>query len=181
VVVILAVLPPIGVLCLVNLILGFGIIRRLRAHEVTFRRLFGTQQPTSVSVGSRPHDFLATMLDGTLVSRDELSGPALVGFFQPGCGPCAEQTRPFLDLAGEMRAGDSRVLAIVCGPNELEVREYARRFDADAMTFAETPDGPVATAFGVSGFPTFVLLDPVGRVIAAEHRVDALPTARANG
>ena len=174
-----AALVPIGILTLVNLVLGIGIIRRLRAHE-NILRTGGTPplQATTVPAGEAPSEFEATAVDGTPVTRDDLTGPALIGFFQPDCAPCAAQTEHFRQRAARMRGSDHHIWTVIAGPNEQKVRSYAEHFDGLGTVVAERPGGPIVQAFGVSGYPTFVLVDANGHLTAAQHTVAELPEVR---
>jgi hypothetical protein len=139
----------VGGLCVFNLVLTFGVIRRLRelsdaaAHDV------------AVPVGQAVGDFAARTTNGDTVSRDSAQ---LVGFFSPGCQPCEECIPQFVDDPTE------RKLAVLVGDGS---EAYAARLATAAAVVVEPPAGPVSQAFRVTSYPTLCLVDPGGVVLAS--------------
>lgn len=156
----------VGLLCLLNLLLTFGVIRRLREHA---KRLDTMPQqmasPLGVAVGEAPADFTATTTTGETVSRAGLAGPVLVGFFSPGCEPCATELPRFIEYARTMPGGAERVLAVVEG-GATEASDYVDRLEPVARVVVEEHGGPVKSAFKLFAFPTIYLLGADGTVVA---------------
>lgn len=73
----------IGLLCVLNLLLTVGLIRRLR--EQGPGRPGNAAPPTALGPGSRIGDFTTRTTGGEPVSHEDLTG--LVGFFSAGCTP----------------------------------------------------------------------------------------------
>src|SRR2546429_2115191 len=110
----------VGSLCLLDLVLTLGVVRRLRDHTERLTALSGVSRPAASSdsllpVGSVPDDFGVSTLDGSLVSRELLGAPALVAFFTPGCAPCRERVPEFVEYASGVPVGRDRTLAGVVG------------------------------------------------------------------
>ena len=143
------------VLSLVNLALLLGVIRRLD----TLRQ----QGAPEESPLPRP----GTKIGATAVPG--LTGRTLVAFFAEHCTVCADLVPAFAAFARDF-PGD-HVLVVAVQQNG-DTRRYAELTDL-ARVVVEPPGGPVAAAFGVDGFPTFLLLaDNV--VLAAASKVELL-------
>lgn len=158
----------VGALCLFDLVLSFGVIRRLRAHDELLRRL---APAATVPTGQRVGAFTARTTVGGSVSRDGGDALRLVGFFSPGCAPCAERIPEFCEY-GERRRLPG--LAIVVADDGSEPA-YVSRLSAYADVVVEPTAGPVSTAFRVTSFPALCLLDADGNVLASGTTIADLP------
>ncbi|MET7303213.1 redoxin domain-containing protein [Embleya sp. NPDC005575] len=162
------------VLCLLNLLLTFGVIRKLRAQG---EHGHGAQGDVDISdlvlpVGSTAPAFAATTTAGETVSRDGL-GAALFGFFSPNCRACKERLPQFVEAAREAGDGGRRVLAVVHG-DEAETREQVAALAAVAQVVVEPTDGPLGRGFAVTGYPVFGLLAADGTITASGFDPKAL-------
>ncbi|MFI7424878.1 TlpA disulfide reductase family protein [Nonomuraea sp. NPDC049684] len=161
---------------LTNLVFTLGVVRRLRQHTETLNTLLaGGGRRDLVPAGSVVGDFTARALDGTQVNRDSLAGPALVGFFSPGCHSCAELLPHFLERARDLPV--ERVLAVLDGMAPFGVEEYGSRLSPVARVVVDEPDGPVQRAFGVEGFPAVFLVGPGSEVLFSGADLAAMPAA----
>ncbi|GAA3441501.1 TlpA family protein disulfide reductase [Planomonospora venezuelensis] len=144
----------VGLLCLLNLVLVLGVVKRLRQHSELLAGS-GHQAPATMpEPGGAIGDFLAHTTGGAAVDRARLAGGTIVGFFSPGCAPCERKLPGFIRFA----AADARpVLAVVVASAE-EAGPTAEALSATATVVVEGLDGPVARAFGVDAFPTFCLV-----------------------
>ncbi|WP_128763542.1 peroxiredoxin [Micromonospora sp. MW-13] len=164
-----------GVVCLSNLVLTVGVIRRLREHDARLP----TGQP-EVAVRPRPMaaemaPFTAVTTTGEHLSSSLLPTPTVVAFFSPGCRPCEVAAPRFLRYAADLPGGREQVLVIVSGGADAPA--YAEQFRPVARVVVEEPTGPVQTAFGVEGSPAFGVVDQGGVIGTATRRVADLPTA----
>jgi hypothetical protein len=150
----------VGVIAAVDLLLTFGVIRRLREHTELIGSGGGrTSAPTMVEPGRSIAPFDTTTTDGAAVSRDGLSGTTLIGVFQVGCAPCTEQLPKFVESAGAFPGGREQVLAVVAAQDRNAAAAYVDELARVATVVHETPGGPLLTALGVSGFPAFAVAD----------------------
>ncbi len=78
-----------GALSVLNLLLLFGVLRRLREGV-------GSRPQPGGAVPGPPMAPVGTIVQGTTASWD---GETLVGFFTPGCGPCEQQLPAFIEYA----------------------------------------------------------------------------------
>ena len=172
----------VGAVCALDLLLSIGVIRRLRVHTTLLDQLRDASATPDVMLpaGAPPGDFAATTVDGERLSAESL-GPTLVGFFMPHCGGCAEELPNFVRYARAAVDGPHRPLAVVVAEDDgdEEVAGYIAKLGAVARVVRETPAGPLASAFSVTGFPAFCLVGADRAVVASGHRVDALPAPAA--
>ncbi|MDT7786663.1 MAG: hypothetical protein QOF58_5082, partial [Pseudonocardiales bacterium] len=144
----------VGVLCLLDLLLSFGIIRRLRQQNEALRDLREKQSaeepPIMLTAGSRVE-----------LSDVDVSG-ALVGFFSPNCEPCKERMPQFIEYATGHRG---KVIAVAAGSAD-EVADMVVRLGEVAEVVVEEMGGPLHNAFGTTGYPAVCLVDD-SRTVAA--------------
>jgi thiol-disulfide isomerase/thioredoxin len=170
---VVAALVLVGALSVVNLLFSFGVIRRLREHTALLDRRVDGMSPFEATrpVGETVDDFAASTVDGEPISRDLLTGTTLVGFFSPSCAPCRERLPTFVEQARDHEP----VLAVVVAPEGDEgAPAVVDELRPVARVVREAPDGPLATAFGVHGFPAFALIGSDGEVIASGIELTAL-------
>ncbi|MFB9837665.1 TlpA family protein disulfide reductase [Actinoallomurus acaciae] len=161
-----------AVLCLLNMMITFAVLRRLRSHEERLAaRPAGRSSGVDALVGRELPEFDATSTAGAAVSRSDLLGRARVlGVFSATCEPCHEQARAFAEL------DDPGRVALVTDVRGRE--DVLRRFVpdlGDTPTIILEPDsGPLAGELGVSTFPTLLRLDEDGRVVQAGNALSQL-------
>jgi thiol-disulfide isomerase/thioredoxin len=165
----------VGILCGVNLLLTFGVVRRLKEHA---ELLAGTPRVVdhdpSVPVGSVVGEFSIATADGEVIARDSLDGGTVVGFFSPGCGPCEELLPRFVEYAVS-EGGRRRVVAVLAA-SDAEAGEMVSQLAPVARVVVEGAfGGPVSTAFGVRGYPALCVVAGDGTVVAGGSTMDALP------
>jgi hypothetical protein len=167
----------VGAGCLANLALTLAVIRRLRrlsgrlpAAAARPRPPGGPRTPR-LPVGGRVKEFAAATVAGERRTLSQLAAErSVVAFFSPHCHPCQVQLPEFIGYAGKVPGGPARVLAVVSGPADA-AGDFARELAGVASVVVEPRRGPVATAFSVSGYPTFYVLGESGEVEASGPRV----------
>lgn len=170
---VVAALVLVGSLALLNLLLTFGLVRRVREQAGLLSDLAGglTAAPDGElarPVGSPVEPFRTEAVDGTPLDNAWFDRPTLVGFFSPGCESCAELIPRFVAAAATTRA-----LAVV-EPAPVDDGDYRAALAGAATVVAGEPARAVVDAFGVLGFPTACLVDATGVVTATGTRlVDA--------
>jgi thiol-disulfide isomerase/thioredoxin len=168
----------VAVLTVFDLVLTMGVVRRLRSHTELLDRLTtgGLARKLIVEPGQAPADASATTVDGALVTTADL-GDTLVGFFSPTCTPCAERAPQFVEYARRLPGGRSRAVAVVVSGTEGAPDALTALFEPVARVVVEPPEGPLATAFQVVGFPALCLLDSTGTVRASGTDLAGFPVA----
>ncbi|MBF9134218.1 TlpA family protein disulfide reductase [Plantactinospora sp. S1510] len=162
-----------SLLSLLNLLFTVGVVRRLRDQPSAADQRADAEPPRPM--GTEATDFVADTIGDGPVSLATLNRHTLVGFFTPGCKPCAAAVPQFLEYVESQPYGRDRVLAVISrGPDDDEVAEYAKVFNRIGRVVVEDPRGAVQTAFAVDGIPAFGVVD--GRTITvATRKVGKLP------
>jgi hypothetical protein len=164
----------VGALCLLDLLLTFGVLRRLREHGTLLSETGQLGPPViGLEAGQRPEPFSAVATSGRQVSND--SELVVVAFFSTSCSICQERVGPFSGYLAEQGIGPERVLAMVERDHRGEPPPYLAQLEEVATVCVEPATGPVARAFQVSGFPAFCLLDARGAVLAHGYDPAMLP------
>ncbi|WP_329430731.1 hypothetical protein OG339_23295 [Streptosporangium sp. NBC_01495] len=152
-----------GLLVVTNLILTVGVIRRLREHTAELATLRGggsggVDVDVAMSAGSSVGGFDATSVADLPVGLATLGERPLAGFFSPHCQPCKERLPSFVEYAATRPGGRDAVLAVAVGTRE-ETAALVELLRPVATVVVEPDRGPVQRAFGISGFPAFVLVE----------------------
>src|SRR5690606_15281359 len=118
----------VGAICLLDLVLTVGVIRRLREHSTLISELGGGRMPVPMLQDGETADaFEAVATTGEVVSRDGLSGNTLVGVFSPDCSACKERLPGFIRLARSFseigRASCRERVSIAAGADAREQTE----------------------------------------------------------
>lgn len=170
----------VGAMCLLNLVLTFGVIRRLREHtELLNQRVVdraAAPGPIMLEAGKSVGDFSVTTTDGVPVSRADLTGRRLVGFFSPTCSACAENMPTYVAHAQTHPGGRDAVLSVVVG-SEAETAEMTRQLEGVSRVVRDDEQGEISRAFKIDGYPAYAVLD--GDNVVASDFVFARVTASA--
>lgn len=157
----------VGVLCLLDLLLTLGVVRRLREHTALLNDGAGRGRHsvsiTDLEVGEPPAAF-----DVATVGGSRVSGPAglrVVAFFSPSCSVCPERIPSFLDYLASNAVVREAVLAVIEGAEGQA--PYQSKL-ADVAQVCTGADGDVVNeAFKAQGYPAFFLLDADGVLVAS--------------
>lgn len=161
-----AVVALVGAIGLLNLLLTFGVIARVRVLQEAVQTGV-MRDPALPAPGDAVGAFQITAADGTQLSEAAVQGdPALVCFFMPGCQPCADVRAQLL-----LQPPALPLIAFVEGagddPEVQQIIESLRRLGPVAATQA---GDAVTRAFKPAGFPTLIRTMK-GSVAAAGHRL----------
>ncbi|MEV0597251.1 TlpA family protein disulfide reductase [Nonomuraea cavernae] len=147
----------VGLIGALNLILIFGVIRRLREHEKALAVRPASDQ--ILPIGGAVGDFTAVTVDGDPLTRAHLTGRTAVGFFSTTCAPCLERLPEFVDYARAFSGGRDQVLVVVVTRQPEEAQDFVGQARSVARVVVERYEGPIATAFAVTAFPTLAVVD----------------------
>lgn len=163
----------VGVLCLLDLVLTVGVIRRLRQHTQLFdAQIAGGRPALRPRPGHRVGDFEAADTNGLAVDRDLLGPGTLIGFFTTDCVPCKELLPRFVDHVAGLGLDPEQVIAVLAAPEADE--NMIAQLGSVARVVVQASDGPMVRAFDLSGFPTLVRMGPNGLVDAAGAVLEAI-------
>jgi hypothetical protein len=155
--------------CLLDLALTLGVIRRLREHTELISGLSsgGRQTYPILAKGKTAGPFEAVATTGEPVSADRLPERTLVGAFAPHCSACAEKLPAFVGLAKAFPGGRDQVIAVVVGTED-EAETYRAQLEPVARVVIEPPmTGEIGAALELNSFPAFGILDESGTVISS--------------
>ncbi|MCX5115361.1 TlpA family protein disulfide reductase [Streptomyces sp. NBC_00378] len=158
----IAALVFVGALCILNLVLSLGIIKRLRDQAEILNRDGSSSPPVSVGMGDEIGEFITLTLDAEPVDDASLRhGDTLVAFFSPSCRPCQEKLPKFVGFAPSFPGGRDKVLAVVVGEPE-EAADMLERLRPVARVVREssTEKGEMSKAFDLQGFPAVLVVSP---------------------
>lgn len=163
-----------AVLCLLDLVLTLGVVRRLRDHNMRLQALQGTEMDGFAL--PRPGDgisqFSAVAVSGETVTNDDLAEPTLIAFFTPDCPSCEEKLPGFLDYSREFAGGRTRVFGVVA--SESGGLHYRTALSEVATVVSERERGTLQKAFNVTAFPSFLVVVD-GTVAQATFDIADLP------
>lgn len=163
----------VGVLCLLDLVLTFGVVRRLRQHtQLLDAQIAGGRPAVRPRPGHRVGDFAAADVQGRSVDQDVLGPGMLIGFFTTDCAPCKALLPRFVDHVTELGLAPDQVLAVLAAPTADEA--MVAQLGAVARVVVQETDGSMVRAFDLSGFPTLVRMGPDGMVDAAGAVLEAI-------
>jgi thiol-disulfide isomerase/thioredoxin len=165
----------VGLLCFFDLLLSFAIIRKLRHAAPDGGPVPQLPGLAALSHGRPVPPFTATTIVSTQLSLSDFAGrPALFAFFGAECKPCRDHLDQFAAYARGFPGGVRHVSVIVAGSADAAADIVVALQDL-AQIVIEPDFGPVATAFSVAAFPTFVTVDPDGRIDHAAWAIRDLP------
>ncbi|MFC0541843.1 peroxiredoxin family protein [Kutzneria chonburiensis] len=164
-------------LCLFDLVLTLGVLRRLREHEARLEKAPDYSAldnlASSLVQGSRPDPFTATTTDGGVVALDDLVDGTVVAFMSPHCKPCVAGLSSFVEHVGVLPEGRRQVIAVLMG-EEVEAKPMAARLEPVAQVVVEHMNGPLAAAFKVTAMPVIFVLSGDGTVAATSYEINQL-------
>lgn len=154
-----------AVLLLVDLVLTFAIIRRLRETETKLIEM-NTPPEAGLPVGARMPDFAAA--DGTLSSAELAGGPALIGFFSAGCRHCPAQAEHLADRAEDLNTQGVRVVSVL-SVGDGATDELSPTLRKAGHLITESEPSAVAVRFQEAATPSFLLFGDDGRLLSRGH------------
>jgi hypothetical protein len=163
----------VGALCLVDLLLTFGVVRRLREHAALLAGIQSSAVPGSgLSDGDKPEPFTATDAEGIAVHGP--AGLGVVAFFSTTCPVCPLRAPAFVEYVRAHHPARDPVLAVITGDAGASVPYLADLMKVARVCF-EPAGGPVSQGFALKAVPAFFVLDEDGTVLTSHHDPAALP------
>jgi hypothetical protein len=172
--IVIAAVAVVGVLCVLDLLLTFGVIRRLKEHTAMLTERSASLAPPVIGLaeGEKPAAFSAATTDGQPV--DDSTPLRLVAFLSTACSICPERVPPLLKYLADHRIDRTAALAVIVGHDDKQV-SYMDSLAASAQICLEPDEGELSRAFRVAGYPAFCLLGADGTVLASGYDPQTLP------
>lgn len=162
--VVVSLVAVVGAICLLDLVLTVGVIRRLREHSTLITEMGGGQPPAPMlETGETAGAFEALSTTGEVVSRAGLSGNTLVAVFSPDCSACKAQLPAFVRLARSFTGGRDQVVAVVAEMGG-DAEPYRLELEPVARVVIEREGTGINQALQVRAFPAFGILGEGGEV-----------------
>ncbi|MGV9249092.1 hypothetical protein [Streptomyces sp. NPDC003710] len=158
----------VGALCLFDLLLTVGLVRRLRTQRVSHASADESSSEGMLPVGGVVGSFETRTVDGRpLLSRDLGSGTVVV-FLSPGCPPCHEEL-PRVAAALTAVPPDGAVAVVVGGAGgDPDTEQMVKELAPVARVVHESDTGPMSEAFGVRAFPVMCRARAIGDELVVE-------------
>ncbi|BEL05299.1 hypothetical protein Q0Z83_034900 [Actinoplanes sichuanensis] len=154
-----------------NLLLTFGVIRKLRIHDAKLADRNAVIQEATLPAGTSVPAVTASTVDGDTVSSVRPGSAQLIGFFSIGCGACDDRIPEF--IAYQQRTGVAAVAVVVTDADDSG--PYVARLSPHVDVVVERERGPLATVYAVTSFPALCLVDAQGVVVAGGNAFPELP------
>jgi hypothetical protein len=173
--VVIAAIAVAGSLCLLDLLVAFGVIWSRREHsDLPPERQPDAAPPvTGLTAGQRPLPFAVVTVDGMVATAS--AGLRLAAFFSATCTVCPGLVAPFVEYVRANRFDSDDVLVTVLAARDAVMPAYLGELARVALVTIQPDGNPVAGAFGVTGYPAFFLLGADGAVVASSFDPAALP------
>jgi TonB family protein len=134
------------------------------AREVA--ALFNPALPRPNLIGSSAPAFDVKALSGASFSLASLKGQTvLLDFWTTWCEPCRKAMPVLESLYLENRDKKLVILGVDAGENRQTVEKFLRTATASYPTVLGV-ESDILHAFQVSAYPTYVLIDPAGKIVA---------------
>lgn len=126
-------------------------------------------------VASQAPPFTALTSTATLLDTAELAGRNyLLAFLSSSCAGCLASLPAMLGYASQL-ADPQRLITVIVGDFNGRAAEIEQRLSAVATIVSEPEGGPIATAYHIHLFPSYVLISETGTVLATGQSVLDLP------
>jgi hypothetical protein len=153
-------LVVVAALCVLNVVLTVGVVRRLRQHDRMLAAGAGAAAPMRAPApGDWIGPFTAETPGGVTVSRETLRPGDLVAFLSPGCGPCEEQLPGLVQWLRESEGTAAATLVVIVA-TPTEAADMVAALSPLANVVCEpSPRADIQAAFGVESYPIALTVD----------------------
>jgi peroxiredoxin len=171
----------VGILSLFNLFLTLAVVRYLRHQDERLVPRTGPVKTVNSGLlqpGTQISGFATATVSGDARSLSDMTGaPSLIGFFSAHCPACLRQAPEFRSYASAHGYVGAHVLAVIISPDHESATQLREELVYAMPVVVEPPRSAVSSAFSVSTFPAFFVLDEHGRVQASDIAVRNIAAA----
>lgn len=135
--------------------------------RVDFTKIFGHRKRQGVDSGLYAYPIVGNdLMTGYTYSLRESKSYTLLDFWGTWCGPCTELTPDLHQLYNDCARYNLQIVGIAFDRDTRSVKNYLERNSIKWINiFDEQTNSQIAEKYRVGVFPTFVLIDPDGKVI----------------
>ncbi|MFE6844635.1 TlpA family protein disulfide reductase [Streptomyces sp. NPDC057686] len=164
----IAAVALVGALCLLDLLLTVGLVRRLRAQQTARTPADRSADEGMLPPGAVIGAFETRTLDGRPLNARDLGTGTVVVFLSPGCPPCHERLPRVVAALGSVPANEA--VAVIAGgtDEDAETQQMVEELAPVAKVVHEGNSGPVTQAFAVRAFPVMCRVRAAGEVVVVE-------------
>ncbi len=130
------------------------------------RRWLGAEEGMSqIVLGNVAPGFSLKSIDGKEFNLSSAlqRGPVVLAFFKVSC-PVCKFTFPFLERIFQQYGGGDVSFVAVSQDNVSASRDFAHEFGVTFPALIDEAGYPVSNAYGLTSVPTFLLINPDGKV-----------------
>ena len=137
----------------------------------------GGEEPSAIKVGQVAPDFTLPDPSGKMISLNSFRGKyVLVDFWASWCGPCREENPNVVKAYQQYKGKNFTILGVSLDKTK---DKWQQAIKEDGLAWNHVSDlkfwdSAVVPLYGINAIPTNFLLDPQGKVIAANLRGPAL-------
>ena len=120
---------------------------------------------------NRAVPFLATTLEGTDISLDNLRGKTVIlNFWATWCPPCRAELPTLVSFSKDLQGTSTILIGIDTVSSEKSLTAVKRFIHENGITYPVIPDtgGRIAAEYGITSLPTTVVISPEG-IIREKH------------
>ncbi|MGW1892415.1 TlpA family protein disulfide reductase [Streptomyces sp. NPDC002004] len=158
----------VGALCLLDLLMTVGLIRRLRAQQAPHMSADRFADEGMLPPGGIVGAFETRTVDGRPLRSRDLGTGTVVVFLSPGCPPCHAQLPQVVAALGAVP--ENGAVAVVAGgmDGDAETEQMFKELGPVARVVHEPGTGPVTEAFAARAFPVMCRVRAVGDELVVE-------------
>lgn len=104
----------------------------------------------------------------------------LLDFWGTWCGPCIQSIPDLIDIHKKYRNKGLEIVSIASDDSIDAVKDFLKRKDIGWVNLFEAKsEGKVTGLFAINTFPTYILIDPSGKILSRKWGVNGLKEIRA--
>jgi thiol-disulfide isomerase/thioredoxin len=115
------------------------------------------------------------LLTGKQYSTDQINKYILFDFWGTWCQPCLASTDELKKINDRYKNASFQLISIAKDKSKSEVKKYLKNQDINWINFFDGWDNPdISNKFKVIAYPTFILINQDGKIIARVTGADQL-------